>query len=471
MQLKAQGMRNDTIAAITTPLGEGGIGVIQVSGPDALETVGRVFRGKKGGEDIRGASSGELFYGIVTAAGGAASTPIDEAIVCVWRSEDSLTGEDLVEINCHGGPRAVRNTLDTVIEAGAREAGWAEFLGRGLRNNRMDCVRVEAQAALIRAKTRLSARVFLVQHQGTLSQRISQLEADIDVIADNVHTGGLPHKDVLSKLALLLSGLDELLGSSVFGLALSSPQRVSIAGPPNVGKSTLFNTLLKEERVIVHHLPGTTRDYISEYLSVRGIPLELVDSAGLRTTHDQVEKKGVERAHEVHKHADKVILMVDGSRDLYDKEWMSIGKLGLDPDRKKVIPVIKKIDLGVALDTATARLEAIFGGPVCRISALKGLGLESLEKSLVREFQPYIDYYETNRSPKPVVFTERQRLLLSQARDVAGEALGTFTHAKALDVKSLGLVRDKLREFRHGPGHDVLKETLQGVVHTIAVKD
>ncbi len=471
VQLKAQRMRNDTIAVITTPLGEGGIGVIQVSGPDALETVGRVFRGKKGGEDFCGASSGELFYGIVMAAGGAASTPIDEAIVCVWRSEDSLTGEDLVEINCHGGPRAVRNTLDTVIEAGAREAGWAEFLGRGLRNNRMDCVQVEAQEALTRAKTRLSARVFLVQYQRTLSQRISQLEADIDAIADNVHTGGLPHKDVLNKLALLLEGLDELMDSSVFGLALSSPQRVSIAGAPNVGKSTLFNTLLKEERVIVHHLPGTTRDYISEYLSVRGIPFELVDSAGLRETHDHVEKKGVERAHEVHKHADKVILMLDGSRDLCDKEWMSmsIRNLGLDPDKKQVIPVVNKIDLGVALDTA--RLEAVFGGPVCHISALKGLGLESLEKLLVREFQPYIDYYETNCGPKPVVFTERQQLLLSQARDVAGEALGTFTHTRALDVETLGLVRDKLREFRHGPGHNVSKETLQKVVHTTEVKD
>ncbi|MFQ5957461.1 MAG: GTPase, partial [Candidatus Brocadiales bacterium] len=413
---------NDTLATITTPIGEGGIGVIQVSGPGALDVVDRVFRGKNG-RGISGASSGELFYGTVVDS--ATSALIDEAIVCVWRSEDSFTGEDLVEVNCHGGPRAVKKTLDAIIGAGASVASWTDFLARGLKNDRMDIIQIEAQEALIQAKTRLSVRVLLAQHQGLLSQRVSRLEAEIDRITDKNagdRIGGLAYGEVSNKLAQLLNGFDELLDSSAFGLALSSPQKVSITGPPNVGKSTLFNTLLGEERTIVHHVPGTTRDYISEYFSAQGIPFELVDSAGLRDTHDHIERKGIERAHAIHKHVDKIILVLDGSKEISEKEWTLIRNL----DTSKVTPVINKIDLDVVLDTGV--LEAMFDNPICRISALKGLGLESLEKTLVSEFQPYIDCYNANRQPRPVVFTERQLSVLSRARGVAGEVLEALTH-------------------------------------------
>lgn len=449
----------DTIAAVTTPLGEGGIGVVQVSGPEALETVSRVFRWKGGGK-ICSALSGQLLYG--TLVDDVTSTLIDEAIVCVWRSEESFTGDDLVEINCHGGPRAVRNTLHAVIGAGAREVEWAEFLGRGLESNRMDFIQIEAQEALVRAKTRLSVKTFLAQHQGLLSRRISSLETYIDAIADlatNDPHHKLPQEDVSNKLTLLLNGFDELLSSSAFGLALSSPQRVSIAGPPNVGKSTLFNALLAEERAIVHHIPGTTRDYISEYFAVHGIPFELVDSAGLRKTDDHVERMGVERAHDLHKRVDKIILMLDGSKEMSKEEWSLVQELGLDLGGGKFIPVVNKIDLGVTLDTD--RLKTMFDQPICLVSALKGTGRESLERALVRKFLPYIDCYETSRRPMPVVFTKRQQSVLSHAREVVNGIIEVIVKTEKLDHKALGVVRNKLKEFRCGDRHKVSQETLQ----------
>ncbi|MEE9201289.1 MAG: GTPase [Candidatus Brocadiales bacterium] len=437
--------RNSTIATIATPLGEGGIGVVLVSGPDTLRIAEGVFSVKNGRRRINGVSGGELFYGTVIDP--LNDAVIDEAIVSVWRCENSATGEDLVEINCHGGPKAVKNTLDAVKKAGATVVGWREFLGRGFENGSIDFIQMEAQEALVSAKTRLSARVLLAQHQGLLSRCISGLEADLEVIDDMISggvTAGSMHEDASGRFAMFLRAIDKLLDSAVFGLALSSPQRVSIAGAPNVGKSTLFNRLLGEERAIVHHVPGTTRDYVSEYFGACGVPFKLIDAAGLRETDERVEREGVERAYELHKEADKVILMLDGSRPVSTNEWTLIGTLG----REGVIPVINKIDAGVVLESAP--VESAFDRPMCRISALKGLGLESLEAALVADVQAYIDRYQGNDCPVPVVFTKRQQSILADARKTAAEILDGSSSTNTLDEKALGLLRPGLREFRCG---------------------
>ena len=468
MKGKVHRRENDTVATVTTPLGEGGIGVIQLSGPRALETVSEIFKGKKD-RNICRASSGELFYGIVVDR--AASVLIDEVIICVWRSKESFTGEDLVEINCHGGPRAVRNTLHAITEAGAREVDWNEFLGRGFKNARMDLTQVEAQQALVHAKTRLSVKTFLAQHQGLLSRRISSLETDINTIMGAANASlvrRLPQEDVSNKLTLLLNDLDELLNSSAFGLALSSPQRMSIAGLPNVGKSTLFNALLGEERAIVHTVPGTTRDYITEYFSVRGIPFELVDCAGLRETDDHVERMGVERARDLHKRVDKIILVLDGSKEVPEEEWSLIQELSLDLGKKKFILVINKTDLGIMLDVD--RLKTMFEQPICLVSALNGLGLESLEKGLIGEFLPYIDCYENKHQPIPVVFTKRQQSVLLHAREAVREVSRLYTEKGMFDKKALGLIGNKLRELRHGDGNKVTQKTSQETTCALGTK-
>ncbi|MHC4277077.1 MAG: GTPase [Planctomycetota bacterium] len=474
--MKGRSNKNDTIAAITTPLAEGGIGVIQVTGSGALDAADRVFRRKRGEKNLLDASSGDLFYGVVSLPGGGSSGVIDEAIVCVWRAEDSLTGEDLVEISCHGGPRAVRNTLNAVTGAGAREATWAEFLIRGCENNRLDFLQVEAHKAIIRAKTRLSVWVLMAQQSGLLSGRFSQLETDCRLLSGMTKHDGvltdLTNKNVSNKLALLISGLEELLGSSSFGLALTSPQRVSIAGAPNVGKSTLFNTLLKIDRSIVHHLPGTTRDYINEYLSIRGVPFELVDAAGLRETDQYVEKKGVERALELHRRADRVILVFDGTSGISGQEWdwVEVLRQDRDIDMKKIIPVINKIDLGVRLDSTV--LDTVFERPACLISAIDGRGLELLENALIGEDMTFIEEYEIHRHAVPVVFTERQRSLLSDAWYAAARALDTLDTTKTLDKKSLETVSCRLRELRcgvGGAGAGVSKKTSQEIANAVDV--
>ncbi len=458
MKTKGRRRKNDTIAAVTTPLAEGGIGVIQVTGPVALETAERVFKRKRGGRRLRDASSGDLFYGVVTPPHGGAAGVIDEAIVCVWLAEDSLTGEDLVEISCHGGPVAVRNALNAVVGAGAREADWTEFLARGHINNRMDFIQVEAHRALICAKTRLCVEVLAAQQQGLLSRRVSQLEADCGLLTGRT-------KDVSKKLTLLVGQLEELLRSSSFGLALTSPQRVSIAGAPNVGKSTLFNTLLRTERAITHHLPGTTRDYINEYISIRGVPFELVDAAGLREADGHVEKKGVEMALDLHRRVDRVILVFDGTKGISGQEWAWVENLEID--RKKIIPVINKIDLGVKLDGTV--LDTVFDTPACSISAADGRGIELLEDALLGEYLTHIKDHEKNRTIEPVVFTERQRSLLSDAWRAAGKALDTLSNTKIIDKKALEMVGRGLKGMRCGEGGGASQEILQGIENTVNV--
>ncbi|MCB7128614.1 MAG: GTP-binding protein [Candidatus Brocadiales bacterium] len=472
-QRKGRRGKNDTIAAVTTPLGEGGIGVIQVSGPDALAIVDRIFRRKGGGRKVRGASSGELFYGTVVDA--VTSAPVDEALVSIWRSEESPTGEDLVEINCHGGAGAVRGTLDTVVKAGARVGVWTEFLDRGRESARMDFLQMEALESLVNAKTRLEVRVLTAQYEKLLSQRVLDLETGIDVIAETINggsTGRALQRNVSDKLAALLKGLDGLLDSAAFGLALSNPQKVSIAGLPNAGKSTLFNKILGQERAIVHHLPGTTRDYINEYFSIRGIPFELLDSAGLRETDEQVERKGVERARHLHKRADRIILVLDGSRDFHEQEWARIQELGFDRGvyKEKIITVVNKIDLGVMLDTE--RLAAMLDGPICHISALKGTGLDSLEKMIVGElFDEYIDCYETGKPKVPVVFTNRQRAILLEVRNIVRKLSGAFNDSGTVDGECPGVIREKLRELRCGDGYKGHQEIPDRVMPAMGVMD
>lgn len=415
--------------------------MVMVSGPEAIEVVSRIFKGS-GGREVRGIPSGRLLYGSII--DDVTATPVDEAIVGVWRRNDSFTGEDLVEVNCHGGPRAVRKTLEAVIKAGAKESCWREFLKRGLRNSRLDFVQIEAQEALIRAKTRFSAKVLLAQHQGLLTESVARLEGEIGTI---IETKDSTDRGSSDKLTQLLKGLDKLLATSAFGLAITTPKKVSIAGLPNVGKSTLFNALLGKERAIVHHAPGTTRDCINEYFSALGIPLELVDSAGLREAEEQVERTGVNAARALHKQADRVIFLLDASREISEKELALIKTIG----PKKVILAINKIDLGVVLDTSM--LEDQFNAPTCHISALKGMGLDKLKEALVIEHTPYIDSYEVKGCPCAVIFTERQKSVLYQALELTKGALKTLTETGTHDTMALNAVRDKLVELRRGPKH------------------
>ncbi len=393
-------MEKETIASITTPIGEGGIGVIQVSGPDSLRIVNTVFKGKKL-KDLRNAESKRIYYGDICLNG----TAIDEVIVNVLKEQDSFTGEDLVEVNCHGGIRAVKKTLECVVSAGAKEVHWKELANRSLTNNRIDLVQEEAMLEIPKAKTRLGAKVLLDQYNGALSSIINKIIEDIDK-CDNT-TEQLHH---------INSRLKTILETAAFGCAITTPQKLIITGKPNAGKSTLINELLKEDRSITHKEPGTTRDAVDELISFDGIPFTIIDTAGMRETDHEVERLGVLESKKQLREADKIIIVFDNSKpaEREDKELIEfIERLELhkaDNSRKiSIFPVINKSDLPCKLDLSTLIGETF--EPACQISALNGDGLSTLEENLTSGFKEFIKY----TPERPIIFTRRQQEYISRS--------------------------------------------------------
>ena len=394
-------MKKVTIASITTPIGEGGIGVILVSGPDSLEIVNAVFKGKKQ-KDLRNAESKRLYYGDIHSNG----SPVDEVIVNVHRKQDSFTGEDLVEVNCHGGILAVKKTLECVVSAGAEEVHWKGLASKPLINKKIDRIQEEALLEIPKAKTKLGVKVLLDQYNGSLSSFIQKTVKQVEE-CDN-------SREQLNDINNILR---EILVTAAFGCAITTPQKLIITGKPNAGKSTLINALLKEDRLITHEEPGTTRDAIDEMISINGIPLTIIDTAGIRETDHEVEKLGILESKKQLKEADKIIIVFDSSKpaEKEDEEIIKfIDELELhktdNPDNKiSIFPVLNKEDLPSKLN-----LKALVGKtfkPICQVSALNGDGLTTLEKTLISEFKEFTKY----TPERPIIFTKRQKEYISTA--------------------------------------------------------
>ncbi len=391
-------MKKETIASITTPIGEGGIGVIHVSGPDSLEIVNTVFKGKKL-KDLRKAESKRLYYGDICSN----SSIVDEVIVNALREQDSYTGEDLVEINCHGGILAVKSILECVVSAGAKEAHWEELASSPLSNNKIDLIQEEALLEIPKAKTKLGVKVLLDQYNGALSSFIQETVEQFEKCENN--------KELLNDIN---SKLREILATASFGGAIASPQKLIVTGKPNAGKSTLINALLKEDRLITHEDPGTTRDAIDEMISIDNIPFTIIDTAGIRETDNEVEKLGVLESKKQLREADKIIIVFDNSKPA-EKEDIEIVKfikeLKLQKTDKNISisPVLNKADLPGRLELKT--LVGKTFKPMCQVSALNGDGLSTLEDNLISEFKEFTKY-----TPKrPIIFTKRQQEYVSMA--------------------------------------------------------
>ena len=396
-------MKKETIASITTPIGEGGIGVIQVSGPDSLEIVNAVFKGKRL-RDLRKAESKRLYYGDIYSNG----STVDEVIVNVLREQDSFTGEDLVEVNCHGGILAVKKTLECVVSAGAKEAHWEELASRSLSNNTIDRIQKEALLEIPGAKTKLGIKVLLDQYNGALSSFIQETVEQVEKCNN---------KELLYDIN---SKLREMLATAAFGFAITSPLKLIITGKPNAGKSTLINALLKEDRLITHEEPGTTRDAIDETISIDNIPLTIIDTAGIRETDHEVEKLGVLESKKQLREADKIIIVFDSSKpaEKEDKEIIKfIDELELQKtdntyNKTSIFPVLNKADLPCKLDLKSLNGETF--GPICQVSALNGDGLSTLEETLISEFKEFTKY----TPERPIIFTKRQQEYVSKALSV-----------------------------------------------------
>ena len=371
----------DTIAAIATALGEGGIAIIRVSGDKSLEIVDKVFKAING-KDMFSMKPYTMRYGHIMDTN---NEVIDEVIVSFMKGPKSFTAEDTVEINCHGGVISTNTVLQEVIKAGARLAEPGEFTKRAFLNGRIDLSQAEAVMDIITAKTELSMKSAMRQSEGRLSTEINRLRQEtlnvlalieyaVDFTEDEEEVDPSINVDVKVGVEKLITEVDSLIKSADEGKLIREGLSVAIVGKPNVGKSSLLNVLLNEKRAIVTDIAGTTRDVIEEYINLDGIPVRVIDTAGIRETEDVVEKIGVERSKAKIDEADLVIFMLDTSRVL-DEEDMEIISYIKD---KKYIVLLNKVDLERKIDDSViANLDNKI-----EISAKEEIGIEILKDKI-----------------------------------------------------------------------------------------
>ncbi len=370
-----------TIAAIATAPGEGGIGIVRISGRDAAEVADRIFQRKRGGS-FREAEPWRLYYGHVAGGG----VFVDEGLAVYMKAPRSYTGEDVVEIQIHGSMEALRQTLALALAAGAVSAERGEFTKRAFLNGRIDLSQAEAVMDIITARGRASLAQAESHLAGALSQYVRGVrEALTDFIIRLEVTIDYPEEDLEDlTLAEIQQGLEEIEGPMAALLARSERGRIireglrtAIVGRPNAGKSSLLNALLQEERAIVTDIPGTTRDTIEESVRIGGVPLVLMDTAGLRRTESQVEKIGIERARRSMERADLILAVLDGSvpMEAEDREILSFLK------GRKGLVILNKSDLPQAV-SADEAAQLSGGAPVIALSARNGDGIAALEETL-----------------------------------------------------------------------------------------
>ena len=375
----------ETIAAIATALSASGIGIIRISGPESREIAGRIYRSKGGKKDIRKVPSHTINYGFIQDG----EETIDEVLVMVMDGPRSYTGEDTVEIDCHGGVLAMRKILDTVIKYGARPAQPGEFTKRAFLNGRIDLSQAEAVIDVINAKNEYALKSSVSQLKGNIQKAIREIrEAIIYQIAyiesaldDPEHISIDGYGETLYKeVKKQEEKIDRLLLSVKDGKLVKEGIKTVIVGKPNAGKSSLLNTLLGEERAIVTDIAGTTRDILEETILLHGISLRIIDTAGIRDTEDVVEKIGVEKAIDSAKDADLVLFVVDSSipLDENDREIMELLK------DKKAIVILNKADLEQVV--TEGELQEITAHPIVSVSAKEEQGIDLLEDQIKELF-------------------------------------------------------------------------------------
>ncbi len=386
-------MQTDTIAAIATAVSDSGIGIIRISGSDALLVADKVYRSPKNQKKLSQAASHTIHYGYIYDE----DELIDEVMVAVMRSPHSYTTEDTVEINCHGGILVMNCILETVLHHGARLAQPGEFTKRAFLNGRIDLSKAEAVMDLIHSKNEFAMKASVNQLKGSVSAKVRSLREDIlyeiafieSALDDPEHISleGYPDK-LMAKTRGLSQELKKLIDSADNGKMLKDGIRTVILGKPNAGKSSLLNVLVGEDKAIVTSVAGTTRDVLEESIKLHGIGLNMIDTAGIRDTEDEVEKIGVEKARKYANQADLVIYVVDSSREL-DENDEEIIELIRD---KKVIVLLNKTDLEsvVTEEQIKDKFREIYEGEekhddslhVIRTSTKDNTGIDEFEKTI-----------------------------------------------------------------------------------------
>ena len=367
---------DDTIVAMATPPGRGGIGVVRLSGTQAREIAGRLLRSKPQWEPGRAAVS-ELIEPTT-------GDRIDEAVITFFAKPHSYTTDDVVEISAHGAPVVLRHIVELATEAGARLAEPGEFTMRAFLNGRIDLTQAEAVRDLIESQTLYQAKVAGQQLEGALSRRlqpikkmlvdlIATMEAGIDFAEDDVAV--MPAQQILARISAVREPLEQLRASFAYGKIVHEGMTLAIVGRPNVGKSSLFNRLVERERAIVTATPGTTRDLVTETVALGGIPLKLIDTAGIRPSTDEAESIGIRKSYEALSEADMVLVVLDSSSELSPADHDLIQACA----GRRALAVANKADL------SSARSIAVDGLRVFRTSALTGDGLDALRQEILHE--------------------------------------------------------------------------------------
>lgn len=422
-----------TIASISTAPGIGGIGIIRMSGEKCFEILNKIFypKNKYNIEDIKGYT---IKYGHIKEN----EKIIDEVLVSFFKSPHSYTAENMCEINSHGGIVVMRRILDLCLKNGAELAQPGEFTKRAFLNGRMDLSQAEAVIDIINAKSDIEAKEGIKQLEGFLAQEIAKIkqkildlmtsievsidypEYDVDELLDN---------EIAEKLGDIKNELQKLEKSFYNGKIIKEGIKTAIIGKPNAGKSSLLNAILKEERAIVTEYEGTTRDTIEEFVNINGIPLKLIDTAGIRDTDNEIEKIGIEKSKKLAKEADLSIVIIDGSKNI-EKEDEEILK---SVDCNKSIVVLNKSDLGSVIDKETELLNRF--KYVINISALKRDGINDLYDTINKMF----NLNEINLDNEIVITNERHRNIIKKAINNVEKAEESLKNGMPIDIVAISI--------------------------------
>lgn len=371
----------DTIAAISTSTGNSGIGIIRVSGDEAIEIVDKIFKSNKEGKRLINVKSHTVNYGNIVDG----DKVLDQVLVLVMKNPHSYTGEDTVEIDCHGGMLILKKVLDLVIKNGAKSAAPGEFTKRAFLNGRLDLSQAEAVMDLINSQNDFALNSSIEQLKGGVSEKIKEIRSDViyhiafieSALDDPEHISLDGYDNEISEMINKnISKIKKMIDTFDNGRIMKEGIKTVILGKPNAGKSSLLNRMLGEERAIVTDIEGTTRDTLEENINLNGLSLKIIDTAGIRNTDDKVEQIGINKAKEIAEGADLIIYVVDGSKDIdeNDKEILEIIK------NKKVIVLLNKTDIDRVVDIE--QLNEIPKEDIIEFSAKAGLGMDELEEKI-----------------------------------------------------------------------------------------
>jgi tRNA modification GTPase len=453
---------NDTISAIITPIGTGGIAVIRLSGPASIPVADEIFRGNV---KLSGAPSQTVHFGKIEDRAG---LEIDEVLVTLFRAPHSYTAEDVVEISCHGSAYVARRILGLIVARGVRPAGPGEFTKRAFLNGRIDLSQAEAVADLINADSRASNDLAISQLRGSLSGKIgalrqklvdicSTLELELDFSEEGLEF--IKRDELKETIGSIKIDVTHLIDSFELGKIFKEGVRVVLAGVPNVGKSSILNALVREERAIVTSVSGTTRDTIEESISIDGFKFTIIDTAGLRTTNDIVETEGIKRTEEQLQHADLILYVIDPTQDIESQSDAAFGADGtLKNDVNCLMVIINKVDLinPETLSVIKKRFESV---RTILTSATLGIGISELETKISGNF---LDMPRGSPGETVLIGNIRQKESLVKARESLQTVLESIDMEATPELLAVDL-RLALTHLSHVVGVDLSEEVLNNI--------